>query len=213
FLIGLDDVFNSVRSIILTTKPKPDVESAFATLSRDESHMNSHSSSKNVKVGPYAFATRPSNSNWNSNRNNTNTNNNRKFGRLSNLVFKHCNMIRHTIDRCFELVGYPPGVKKVNVNHNNVNNAHIDDNKADHSKSIAHTLTSDQYQRFMSLLSDIGNASKSHASIASTFMVRILQKSQENGQNRTNKDTETELSVQKPENAIKGQPKSTHGQH
>ncbi|GJQ96459.1 ribonuclease H-like domain-containing protein [Tanacetum coccineum] len=97
------------RSIILTTEPIPDVESAFATLSRDESHMNSHSSSKNVKVGPYAFATRPS---------------------------------------------YPPRVKKVNVNQNNVNNAHIDDNKADHSKSIAHTLTSDQYQRLMSLLSD-----------------------------------------------------------
>ncbi|GKE22901.1 hypothetical protein Tco_1434413, partial [Tanacetum coccineum] len=75
-------------------------------------------------------------------------------------------MIGHTIDRCFELVGYPPGVKKVNVNQNNVNNAHIDDNKADHSKSIAHTLTSDQYQRLMSLLSDTGNASKSHASIA-----------------------------------------------
>ncbi|GJV82831.1 reverse transcriptase domain-containing protein [Tanacetum coccineum] len=33
--------------------------------------------------------------------------------------------------------------------------------------------------------------------------VRILHKSQENGQNRTNTDTGTEFSVQKPENAIK----------
>ncbi|GJT02901.1 ribonuclease H-like domain-containing protein [Tanacetum coccineum] len=115
------------RSIILTTEPIPDVESAFATLSRDESHMNSHSSSKNVKVGPYAFATRPS---------------------------------------------YPPGVKKVNVNQNNVNNAHIDDNKADHSKSIAHTLTSDQYQRLMSLLSDTG--ASQHITYCATFLYDII---------------------------------------
>ncbi|GJV91218.1 retrovirus-related pol polyprotein from transposon TNT 1-94 [Tanacetum coccineum] len=59
FLMGHNDVFNSVRSIILATEPIHDVKSAFATLSRDESHRNSHSSSKIVKVGPSAFATRP----------------------------------------------------------------------------------------------------------------------------------------------------------
>ncbi|GKF50398.1 hypothetical protein Tco_0146865, partial [Tanacetum coccineum] len=166
FLMGLDDVFNSVRSIILTTKPIPDVKSAFATFSRDESHRNSHSSSKNVKAGPSAFAARPNNSSWNSNRNNTNNNNNRKFERVSNLVCKHCNMTRHTIDRCFKLVGYPPSFKKGHVNQNNVNNVHIDDNKSDHSKSTAHTLTSDQYKRLMSLLSDTSNARKTRASIA-----------------------------------------------
>ncbi|GKA87835.1 hypothetical protein Tco_0809599, partial [Tanacetum coccineum] len=63
FLMGLRDVFNSVRSIILTTEPIPDVKSAFATLSRDASHRKSHSPSKNVKAGPsaFAFAARPSN--------------------------------------------------------------------------------------------------------------------------------------------------------
>ncbi|GJS95829.1 MAK10-like protein [Tanacetum coccineum] len=127
FLIRLDDVFNSIRSIILTTEPIPNVESTFATLSRDESHMNSQSSSKNVKTRPYAFATRPS---------------------------------------------YPPRVKKVNVNQNNVNNAHIDDNKADHSKSIAHTLTSDQYQRLMSLLSDTG--ASQNITYCATFLYDII---------------------------------------
>ncbi|GKC64300.1 RNA-directed DNA polymerase, eukaryota, reverse transcriptase zinc-binding domain protein, partial [Tanacetum coccineum] len=63
FLMGLDDVFNSVRSIILTIEPIPDVKSAFATLSRDESHRNSQSSSKSVKPGPSAFASRPNSSN------------------------------------------------------------------------------------------------------------------------------------------------------
>ncbi|GKF44888.1 hypothetical protein Tco_0131440 [Tanacetum coccineum] len=37
FLMGLDDVFRSVRSLILTTEPLPDVKSTFATLCRDES--------------------------------------------------------------------------------------------------------------------------------------------------------------------------------
>ncbi|GJU85262.1 hypothetical protein Tco_1292808 [Tanacetum coccineum] len=48
FLIGLDDVFSSMRSLILTTNPIHDVKFAFATLSRDEFHRNSHASSKGV---------------------------------------------------------------------------------------------------------------------------------------------------------------------
>ncbi|GJZ45660.1 hypothetical protein Tco_0593256 [Tanacetum coccineum] len=42
--------------------------------------------------------------------------------------------------------------------------------------------------------------------------VRILQKSQENGQNRTNTDTGKEREYKSRENAIKGQQKSTLGQ-
>ncbi|GKD47042.1 ribonuclease H-like domain-containing protein [Tanacetum coccineum] len=62
-------LLSSVRSLILTTEPLPDVKSAFATLSRDESHRNSHSSSKTTKAEPTAFAARPSNNNnWNPTR-------------------------------------------------------------------------------------------------------------------------------------------------
>ncbi|GKC03261.1 hypothetical protein Tco_0994871 [Tanacetum coccineum] len=43
--------------------------------------------------------------------------------------------------------------------------------------------------------------------------VRILQKSQENGQSRTNTDTGKEREYKSRENAIKGQQKSTLGQH
>ncbi|GJT58982.1 hypothetical protein Tco_1002515 [Tanacetum coccineum] len=43
--------------------------------------------------------------------------------------------------------------------------------------------------------------------------VRILQKSQENGQNRTNTDTGKEREYKSRENAIKGQQKSTLGQY
>nr|GEZ41749.1 ribonuclease H-like domain-containing protein [Tanacetum cinerariifolium] len=61
--IGLDDMFNSVRSLIMTTEPLPDVKLAFATLSRDESHRNSNMASKSVKLEPAAFAARPNNNN------------------------------------------------------------------------------------------------------------------------------------------------------
>ncbi|GJX73829.1 hypothetical protein Tco_0312424 [Tanacetum coccineum] len=84
FFMGLDDVFNYVRSIILTTEPIHDVKYAFTTLSRDESPR-----------------------------------------------------------------------------------------KSDHSKSTAHSLTSNQYQRLMYLLSDTGNASNSHASIAENGITEL----------------------------------------
>ncbi|GJV67037.1 hypothetical protein Tco_1482546 [Tanacetum coccineum] len=57
-LEGLDDVFSSVRNIILTTDSLPDVKYAFATLSRDESHRTmqtrepfSISDHKTVSIG------------------------------------------------------------------------------------------------------------------------------------------------------------------
>ncbi|GJR11180.1 hypothetical protein Tco_0793832 [Tanacetum coccineum] len=57
-LMAFDDVFSSVRSIILTTDPILDVKSAFVTLSIDESHRNRNVTSKNVNFGPSAFAAR-----------------------------------------------------------------------------------------------------------------------------------------------------------
>ncbi|GJU08914.1 hypothetical protein Tco_1125344, partial [Tanacetum coccineum] len=49
FLMGLDEVYVPIRSIILTTDPIPGVKGDFATLSRDESYRNnqSHIVSKN----------------------------------------------------------------------------------------------------------------------------------------------------------------------
>ncbi|GJY10539.1 hypothetical protein Tco_0378724, partial [Tanacetum coccineum] len=51
-----------------------------------------------------------------------------------------------------------------------------------------------------------------HEGLAIIGYVRILQKSQENGQNRTNTDTGKEREYKSRENAIKGQQKSNIGQ-
>nr|GEX05948.1 ribonuclease H-like domain-containing protein [Tanacetum cinerariifolium] len=66
-----------------------------------------------------------------------------------------------------------PGFKRKNSGQSNTNNATNNDIKADQSKSVPNTLTNDQYQRLMALLSDTGNTSKTHASIA-MLVLQIL---------------------------------------
>ncbi|GKE07508.1 ribonuclease H-like domain-containing protein, partial [Tanacetum coccineum] len=112
FLMGLDEVYAPIRSIIHITDPIPDVKGAFATLSRDESHRSaqSHNVSK-TGYGNTAFVAKT-----NSRNNSCSNTNNNWFKRLNrlNLLCTHCNMNGHTAARCFELVRYPPNFKKRN---------------------------------------------------------------------------------------------------
>ncbi|GKD34451.1 hypothetical protein Tco_1249960 [Tanacetum coccineum] len=132
---------------LLRTFDLLDVKSTFATLSRDESHRNHHVASKTVKSWPIAFAARPSNNNWNSNRNNKNIT---SSGNNNNRRFGR---VSNLVCKHFNMTGHT-----------------ID--RTDHSKSTHHTLTSDQYQ--MTLLSDTGNASKSHASVAADLLFDLM---------------------------------------
>lgn len=145
FLMGLDDVFSSDRRSILVIDPLPDVKYAFATLSRDESHRNSNVYNSSSKASSSAFIAK-SNNDWSANKNGQNKRFNR--GPNPNLVCKHCNMIGHTIDRCFELVGYPPRFKK----NPKLNNSKASVNSKTNSNAT-HTLTNDEYKRLMNLLS------------------------------------------------------------
>nr|GEY43539.1 ribonuclease H-like domain-containing protein [Tanacetum cinerariifolium] len=128
FLIGLDEVYASIRSITFTTDPIPDVKGAFATLSRDESHRSTQS--HNVSIignGNYAFVARTNtrSNNWS----NSNNNHNKRLNRPI-LLCTHCNMNGHTADRCFELVEYPPNFKKIHgSNQSGSSNAAIPSTK------------------------------------------------------------------------------------
>ncbi|PWA37242.1 gag-polypeptide of LTR copia-type [Artemisia annua] len=70
--------------------------------------------------GAFVSRTNPRNSSWSANKNSLfNNNQPRKLNR-PNLVCTHCKMNGHTVDRCFELVGYPTGFQKKNgFNQNN----------------------------------------------------------------------------------------------
>ncbi|GJT47164.1 ribonuclease H-like domain-containing protein [Tanacetum coccineum] len=112
FLMGLDDSYMQIRSSILFRETLPDVRSAYATISSEESHrVDSGSIESEFNNGP-----RP------------NTVNNNKQGGGSSLVCEHCGFNGHSIDRCFKLIGYPAdfGKKKSgqifknkNVSNNN----------------------------------------------------------------------------------------------
>nr|GEV49220.1 hypothetical protein [Tanacetum cinerariifolium] len=161
--MGLDDVFGSVRSTILTSDPIPDVKSAFATLSRDESYRNSNATSKSSKSRSTTFAARSGNNNWVSNRSNNNntgsfTSNNNW---ASNKITNNASSSNSSSNQRFK--------KIINnqKNSNHVSNSHIN---TDQAKSVPHTLTSDQYQRLMVWLSATGDTSKGFASVASTIM-------------------------------------------
>ncbi|XP_035838300.1 uncharacterized protein LOC118485896 [Helianthus annuus] len=103
FLMGLDDVYQPVRTSLLTREVFPSVKVAFSVVSREESHRLSSSGSKSQSV---SFVSK-SNQTFDSKRRVSN-----QRGPNPNLKCTHCNMIDHTVDRCFEVVGYPPGFKK-----------------------------------------------------------------------------------------------------
>ncbi|KAJ0484659.1 putative transcription factor interactor and regulator CCHC(Zn) family [Helianthus annuus] len=101
FLMGLDDVYHPVRTNLLTREPLPSVKVAFSIVSREESHRNSSSGSKTQSV---SFVSRTTQS-FDQKK--------KEFkGPNPNLKCTHCNKLGHTVDRCFELVGYPSGFRK-----------------------------------------------------------------------------------------------------
>ncbi|GJY30321.1 ribonuclease H-like domain-containing protein [Tanacetum coccineum] len=121
FLMRLNDVYQPVRSNLLARDPLPDVKDAFAIISKDESHKGLAPGKQSVKNMPAAFVVKTNNNN--SNRR-ANTSNNNNKGPNPNLVCKHCGLIGHTIEKCYELNGYPVGFKR-NPNLPNFTNEHM----------------------------------------------------------------------------------------
>ncbi|GKE93161.1 hypothetical protein Tco_1574256, partial [Tanacetum coccineum] len=107
-------------SSLLSRETFLDVNDAFAIVSREESHRGIASSSSNSVTKPqiYGFVSKTNNwsNNWNKifdnkkfgNSSNNNNNNGNNRGPNPNLLCKNYNKVGHTVDRCFDLIGYPP---------------------------------------------------------------------------------------------------------
>ncbi|XP_071740182.1 uncharacterized protein [Rutidosis leptorrhynchoides] len=154
FLMGLDDYYQSVRSNILTRKTLPSVQTAFSIVSKEESHKNS--SNVIEKNTQSAFLVSKS------------FDNNKRFGKgpNPNLKYSKCNRLGHTIDRCNEILGYPPGwVKRTNFTSKNVQN---NNSMSSHSDL---PFTTDQINKIMSLIgsSSSGRNRNVQANVAGTF--------------------------------------------
>ncbi|GJR94953.1 ribonuclease H-like domain-containing protein [Tanacetum coccineum] len=110
FLMGLDDSYMQIRSSILSRETLPDVRSAYATISSEESHrvaVGSIRSNQNFSVGP----SRPNNLNNNKQGGGSGLNTNRQ-GVGSGLVCENYGFNGHTIDRCFKIISYPADFRK-----------------------------------------------------------------------------------------------------
>ncbi|KAI3744219.1 hypothetical protein L1987_57296 [Smallanthus sonchifolius] len=155
FLMGLDSVYQPVRTNLLVRDPLPTVKEAFSIISREESHRNSSSSkNQNQSVG---FVSK-SNQFFDGKK--------KPYkGPNPDLKCTHCNKLGHTVERCFEIVGYPQGFKqrinqgsKPNVSNNSVGN------KSDSSTSVTvNSLTPDQISKLLGLLNEKTNE-ESHSS-------------------------------------------------
>nr|GFA53615.1 hypothetical protein [Tanacetum cinerariifolium] len=71
FLMGLDDIYQPIRSSLLTREPLPDVKTAFPLIFREESHRGSSSGSAGTKVPVFA-AKSPNNNAYNKKNQNKN---------------------------------------------------------------------------------------------------------------------------------------------
>ncbi|GJT56681.1 ribonuclease H-like domain-containing protein [Tanacetum coccineum] len=113
-LMGLNDVFQPIRSSLLSRETLLDVKDTFAIVSREKSHRGIASSSVGSSSKPQvsSFVAKSNNLNNNGNKK---IDNNKKFessvnpsnnrGSNPNLLCKNYGKVGHTTDKCFDLIG------------------------------------------------------------------------------------------------------------
>ncbi|GJV09993.1 hypothetical protein Tco_1351534 [Tanacetum coccineum] len=165
FLMGLNDVYQPIRSTILAKDPLPNVKDAFYVVSREESYMGLHHGSSFVtKTQPAAFIanTNSNTNNFNRKANFNNTNNNStNRGPNPNLLCKNCSFIGHTMERCYELIGYPGGFKRnPNLTRQSGNNKRFNANSEVNqsvpstSGSLSSSFTNEPMMKLLSLINE-----------------------------------------------------------
>ncbi|XP_076903193.1 uncharacterized protein LOC143558190 [Bidens hawaiensis] len=149
FLMGLDSSYQSVRSHLLLREELPTIKEAFAIISREESHRNSSSNNLKGQSQNVGFVSK-ANQIYENKRNTTRNQN-------PSVKCSHCSKLGHTVDKCFEIIGYPSWMKprngqgkKFNANNNNS----MSDNNATPSSSSVSGLTPEQVSRLLSLLDE-----------------------------------------------------------
>ncbi|GJZ12978.1 putative RNA-directed DNA polymerase, partial [Tanacetum coccineum] len=142
FLMLLNDVYQPIRSTILAKEPLPNVKDAFYVVSREESHRGLHpGSSSSSKIQHAAFIAKTNNANNFNKSVNGNNNNNANRGPNPNRLCKNYGLIGHTIERCYEIIGYPAGFKR-------------NPNLSSTSGSISSSFTNEQMVKLLSLINE-----------------------------------------------------------
>ncbi|GKD17523.1 ribonuclease H-like domain-containing protein, partial [Tanacetum coccineum] len=180
--VWLNDVYQPIRSTILDKDPLPNVKDAFYVVSREESHRGLHPGSSSVsKTQPAAFIAK-TNSNTNSfNRrvnynNNNNNNNNNNRGPNPNLLCKNYGLIGHTVERCYELIGYPASFKRnPNLSRQSGNNKKFSVNSEVNQYvpstfgSLSSSFTNEQMMKLLSLINEKPTPAANMSGIRTSF--------------------------------------------
>ncbi|XP_071713236.1 uncharacterized protein [Rutidosis leptorrhynchoides] len=166
FLMGLDDSYSAIRSNILLSEPLPSVKSAFATISREESHRGSSFSATTSKTPNTAFLV-------------SKTFDNKKVigrGPNPNLKCTKCGKLGLTVDRCYDIVGYPPEwVKRNNNTYNNISGNKVVSNYSLPDANINNSVSSmpfsnEQISKLMSLINDKSVGTSAHINMEGNFL-------------------------------------------
>nr|GFA86724.1 hypothetical protein [Tanacetum cinerariifolium] len=169
-IMGLNDVYQPIRSSLLSRETLRDVKDAFSIISREESHRDIAASSDRVhKPQVTSFVSRIkkfNNNNGNKkfdtrrvNNYGDNTVNNSGNIRGPNLNFhcKNCGKVDHTIERCFDIIGYASGYNKNSSKYGVKSNfnANAELNQTSIQNSPTFSFTNEHMMKLMSLINDM----------------------------------------------------------
>ena len=124
FLMGLNDSFAQVRGQILLSDPLPPIGNVFSLVIQEEAQ-------REIVVNHIPYL-------------NSNT-----MAKKERPQCAHCNLLGHTKDKCYKLVGYPPNYFK-NKPQQTVNQ--VTDHDESPSQGATNTLSTAQCQHLISLL-------------------------------------------------------------
>ncbi|GJY70475.1 ribonuclease H-like domain-containing protein [Tanacetum coccineum] len=163
FLMGLNDVYQPIRSSLLTRESLPTVKDAFTIIFREESHRGIPSSLtasvSKTQVSSFVSKTNfPSFGNSNGNNNSFKKFDNKKFnnngnyngnnrGPNLNLTCKNYGNVGHTIEKCFDIIGYPPSNANADISQSN--------SSQPSQSSSSLSFTNNQLTKIMTLINDM----------------------------------------------------------
>ena len=105
FIMGLNDSFSQVRSQVLLMDPIPSLNKVYSLLIQEETQRSTPNAFV-AKVDSIVLATKLSNDHHGTNLASSNSGSKGK----DRPTCTHCGKIGHIVDKCYKLLGFPPGV-------------------------------------------------------------------------------------------------------
>ncbi|KAG6393276.1 hypothetical protein SASPL_147517 [Salvia splendens] len=157
FLMGLDESFGTVKTQILSTKPVVSLGASFHLVSEDERQKQIYATEK-TSVGAAAFQTqaaRLNDKNWREPKEN----------RREPKKCTHCGKLYHSVEECYEIVGYPKQGERGGRNSGKKEDSRYKlrgTNKSAHMAAGSSPLpgiTTEQYSKLVEYFSKSGDTS------------------------------------------------------